>query len=92
MTANARYAQARRRALTRTADPQAAGGPWRDPRQVVTELMAPCATGLPGGGTCGVPMAEHHLTGPSAAYPAGRRTYCTRQDGPRHHPCNLYTA
>jgi hypothetical protein len=87
----ARYAQARRAALGNHGDPQGARPGWRDPRAVVAELMAPCATGLPGGGTCGVPMAEHHLTDPSDKWPRGRRTYCTRQDGPRHHPCNEYT-
>jgi hypothetical protein len=106
----ARYAKARRQALTRTGDPQGAGGgeDWADPGgrspetygpagapARVARLMARCATVT--GGTadapelCGVPAAEHHLTDPSAAWPAGRRTYCTRQDGPRRHPCHLYT-
>lgn len=100
----ARYAKARRQALTRTGDPQgAASAPGPDPDTYgpagaparAARMMARCATVT--GGTagapelCGVPMAEHHLTDPSAAYPSGRRTYCTRQDGPGRAPCTLYT-
>lgn len=91
MNGAARYAQARRRALGNTGDPQGARREWRDPREAVAALMAPCHTELPGGGRCGVPLAEHHLTDPSAEWPQGHRTYCTRQSGPRRHPCNLYT-
>jgi hypothetical protein len=93
----ARYYAERRRAQANTADPQGACREWRDPREVVAELMAPCATVTAEDGDgqpaawCGVPLCEHHLTDPSDKWPQGRRTYCTRQDGPRRRPCNLYT-
>jgi hypothetical protein len=90
-TGNARYAEARRRALQQTGDPQhdaraalarRAGQLERAGRITSGADLDPCAcTGndsLPHTGLV------HHLTGPGKAHPRGRRTYCTvaSADGP----------
>lgn len=95
----AAYAEAGRRSRRRKpADPQRAPVAWRDPRLAVAEMMAPCATvtAVDGDGEpaawCGDPMAEHHLTDPSAEWPAGHRTRCTRGTAAGWCPCRAYTS
>lgn len=60
-----------------------------DPREAAAAMLRPCATLLPGGGTCAAPMAEHHV--PDRKDRREVRTYCTRQEGPRRCPCERYT-
>lgn len=82
----AAYARARAKAKPRrpAADPQA-GPPGPPAPDVVAVAGRPCATPLPGGGTCGTPALGHQLNR------AGQRTYCCLATAAGRCPCAKYT-